>query len=46
MSLVVDEGCLQCMLNRNRELILPLGTEEQAEEFLNEFRRKIGRAHV
>ena len=39
MSLVVDEGCLQCMLNRNRELILPLGTEEKAEEFLNEFRR-------
>ena len=39
MSIVVDEGCLQCMLQRNRELILTLGTEEQAEAFLSEFRR-------
>ena len=39
MSIVVDEGCLQCMLKRNRDLILTLGTEEQAEAFLSEFRK-------
>ena len=39
MSIVVDEGCLQCMLKRNRDLILTLGTEEQAEVFLSEFRK-------
>jgi len=39
MSIVVDEGCLQCMLKRNRELVLKLGTEEQAEAFLSEFRK-------
>ena len=39
MSIVVDEGCLECMLRRNRELILTLGTEEQAEAFLREFRK-------
>jgi peptidylprolyl isomerase len=35
MSIVVDEGCLQCMLKRNRELILTLGTEAQAEVAAN-----------
>ena len=39
MSITVDEGCLQCMLRRNRELVLTLGTEKQAEAFLGEFRK-------
>ena len=37
MSIAVDEGCLQCMLKRNRELVLSLGTAEQAEAFFSEF---------
>lgn len=39
MSITVDEGCLQCMLRRNREQALKLGTEAQAEAFLDEFRK-------
>ncbi len=39
MSITVDEGCLNCMLKRNRELVLKLGTEEQAEAFFSEFRK-------
>ena len=39
MSIVVDEGCLQCMLRRNREQALKLGTEAQAEAFLSEFQK-------
>ena len=39
MSIVVDEGCLECMLRRNRELIRTLGTEEQAEAFLRDFQK-------
>ena len=39
MSIVVDEGCLQCMLRRNREQALKLGTEAQAEAFLDEFQK-------
>ena len=39
MSITVDEGCLQCMLRRNRELVLTLGSEAQAEAFLDEFRK-------
>ena len=39
MSITVDEGCLNCMLKRNRELVLSLGTEEQAEAFFSEFRK-------
>ena len=39
MSITVDEVCLQCMLRRNREQVLKLGTEEQAEAFLSEFRK-------
>ena len=38
MSITVDDGCLQCLLRRNRELIRTLGTEEQAEAFVSEFR--------
>ena len=37
MSIGVDTGCLQCMLNRNLEKIRPLGTEEQAVNFTKEF---------
>ena len=39
MSITVDEGCLQCMLRRNREQALKLGTEAQAEAFLDEFQK-------
>ena len=39
MSICVDAGCLECMLRRNRETALKLGTEEQAEAFLEEFRK-------
>ena len=39
MSICVDAGCLECMLRRNRETALKLGTEEQAEVFLEEFRK-------
>lgn len=39
MSIVVDEGCLECMLRRNRELIRTLGTEEQEEAFVREFQK-------
>ena len=39
MSIAVDEGCLNCMLKRNRELVLSLGTEEQAEVFFSEFQK-------
>ena len=39
MGITVDEGCLQCMLRRNREQALKLGTEAQAEAFLDEFRK-------
>ena len=39
MGISVDAGCLECMLRRNREQALKLGTEEQAEAFLAEFRK-------
>ena len=39
MSISVDAGCLDCMLRRNRETALKLGSEEQAEAFLAEFRK-------
>ena len=39
MSICVDAGCLDCMLRRNRETALKLGTEEQTEIFLEEFRK-------
>ena len=39
MSICVDAGCLECMLRRNRETALKLGSEEQAEAFLEEFRK-------
>ena len=39
MSICVDAGCLECMLRRNRETALKLGSEEQAEVFLEEFRK-------
>ena len=37
MSIRIDEGCLQCMLRRNREQAMKLGTPERAEAFLKEF---------
>ena len=39
MGISVDAGCLECMLRRNREEAMKLGTEEQAEAFLAEFRK-------
>ena len=39
MSITVDEGCLECMLTRNRELVLSLGTQQQAEAFFSDFRK-------
>jgi len=39
MSISVDAGCLDCMLRRNRETALQLGSEEEAEAFLEEFRK-------
>ena len=39
MSIAADDFCLQCMLRRNRELVLSLGTEAQAEVFFGEFQR-------
>ena len=39
MSITVDNGCLQCMLNRNLAAARKLGTEEQAQAFINEFLR-------
>ena len=38
MGIGVDEGCLECMLRRNREQALKWGSEAQAEAFLQEFR--------
>ena len=39
MGISVDEGCLECMLRRNREQALKLGTEAQADAFLAEFQK-------
>ena len=39
MSIAIDTGCLQCMVNRNLDQVRSLGTEEQALEFINEFLR-------
>ena len=39
MGIGVDAGCLECMLRRNREQALKLGTEAQAEAFLQEFQK-------
>lgn len=39
MSICVDTGCLQCLLNRNLDLVRTLGTEEQAKAFADEFLR-------
>ena len=33
MSIPVDTWCLQCLLNRNLELVRPLGSDEKAHEF-------------
>ena len=39
MGISVDAGCLECMLRRNRETAMKLGTEEQAQAFLAEFQK-------
>jgi len=39
MGISIDEGCLECMLRRNRETALKLGSEAEAEAFLTEFRQ-------
>ena len=36
MSIAIDSGCIQCFLNRNLEVARPLGTEEQAMDFVRE----------
>ena len=37
MSISIDTQCLECMLQRNLELVRPLGTEEQAMAFAKKF---------
>jgi uncharacterized protein with ATP-grasp and redox domains len=39
MSIPVDTWCLQCLLNRNLELVRPLGSDEKAHEFAKKLLR-------
>lgn len=39
MSIAADNVCLQCMIRRNLETARKLGTEAQAQAFLDEFRQ-------
>ena len=39
MSIAIDSVCLECVISRNLKKVRALGTEEQAEVFLEEFRK-------